>query len=157
MSTFTSTPDSSENSADRDPRPAGQRNRAEHAHLNPNDPAKEATAGTPQYGTFGKVDETEPSVPKSNDGSNDNPDEFSEFREPDNAAAEDLGMAGDFDATQQPGHVEQNQDPNQVRRAQHADTDVQRAAWSDDDPRYAGGKSKATWSDENNKEHDNND
>jgi len=157
MSAFSSSPDSSENSSAKDPRPAGQRNRAEHAHLNPNDPAKDAEAGTPNYGTFGKADETEPPIPSNNDGSNDNPDEFSEFRDPSDAASEDYGVAGDFDSTQQQGHVEQNQASGEVKNAQHADTDVQRAAWSDDDPRYAGGKAKASWSEENSKEHTDND
>ena len=76
-------------------------------------------------------------TPPGRSGANDNPDEFSEFadkrrrrhrkRHPDNP--ED-----------QPGHVEQNQDPAAVRAAQHADdNDEQREAWAKDDPRYAGG------------------
>ncbi|MEJ7663889.1 MAG: hypothetical protein WKG07_32335 [Hymenobacter sp.] len=75
---------SASDSADRDPRPAGQQDRAATAHLNPNEPATQAEAGTPAYGDFGKADETEPAVPSAgNDGSNDNPDEFSEFRKSD--------------------------------------------------------------------------
>ncbi|MEJ7662512.1 MAG: hypothetical protein WKG07_24575 [Hymenobacter sp.] len=42
------------------------------------------------------------------------------------------------DPAQQKGHVEQNQNPAAVRAAQTEDNDVQRTAWADDDPRYAG-------------------
>ena len=67
-------------------------------------------------------------------GANDNPDEFSELGSRDKDAEE-----APRDPADQPGHVEQNQDPAAVRAAQHADSDVQRAAWAADDPRYAGG------------------
>ena len=152
-------------SADRDQRPAGQQDRAATAHLNPDEPATQAEAGTPAYGNFGKADETEPAAPlASNDGSNDNPDEFSEFRKPTPppTASQNPGYQpnGEPDAPNpgpQRGHVTQNQDPESVVAAKHADTDVQRTAWSDDDPRYAGGHQHATWQEINDQEHPNND
>ncbi len=160
MSNIISAPDSSENSSAADPRPAGQRERAANAYLNPNDPAKDAEAGTPKYGDFGKPEDVDATPPKSsqNDGSNDNPDEFSEFRKSDNVETEDTTTdAQDENAVQQRGHVTQNQDPQAVRASQNADNDVQSAAWAQDDPRYAGGHARASWEGENDKEHDNND
>ncbi len=134
-------------SSDDDNLPLGQRQRAEEARLNPNDPARHAEAGTPAYGDFGHLP-TNADAPKTGrDGSNDNPDEFSELRKPEDAHDAPAHPAG------QRGHVTQNQDPSAVRDAQHANTDEQRAAWSDDDPRYAGGKQEATWQEENDKEH----
>lgn len=132
--------------------PIGQRQRAEDAYLNPNEPATQAEAGTPAYGDFGKapVAAASPAAGRGRDGSNDNPDEFSEIRDPEDAADAPANPAD------QRGHVIQNQDPTAVRAAQHADTDEQRAAWSDDDPRYAGGKQQATWQENNDKEHDKN-
>lgn len=115
-----------------------QRERAQEARLNPNDPAKEA-ASTPQYGDFGKP--TGPALtaekPEGRSGSNDNPDEFSAFRD------EDEAKASPDNLEDQPGHVMQNQDTPGVALAQasSADTDELRAAWSKDDPRYAGGGS----------------
>ncbi|QKG56294.1 hypothetical protein GKZ68_06355 [Hymenobacter sp. BRD128] len=134
---------------DNDQLPIGQRQRAEEAHLNPNESATQAEAGTPVYGDFGKpeVVAAAASAGRGRDGSNDNPDEFSEIRDPEDAAKAPVNP------TDQRGHVTQNQDPAAVRSAQHADTDAQRAAWSDDDPRYAGGKQKATWQENNDKEH----
>jgi hypothetical protein len=129
------------------PLPIGQRQRAADAHLNPNDPAKEAEAGTPAYGDFGKPQGSAEATATGRDGSNDNPDEFSDSREPEEAQQAPANPAD------QRGHVVQNQDPTAVRAAQHADTDAQRAAWSDDDPRYAGGKPEATWKENNDKEH----
>ncbi len=122
----------STDSAPQDSLPAGQQARARQAHLNPNDPAKDAEAGTPNYGDFGKptAQAAGADAPAGRSGSNDNPDEFSEIRDKDNAQAHPDNLA------EQPGHVEQNQDPQAVRAA---DTDAQRAAWSKDDPRYAGG------------------
>ena len=124
-----------------DTRPQDQQERAAKANLNPNDP----TVGTdsPNYGEFGGVPASPPTpvtyaspttTAPGRSGANDNPDEFSELqrREKDAQKAPD-------NAKDQPGHIEQNQDPAAVRAAQHADTDEQRAAWSKDDPRYAGG------------------
>lgn len=156
---------SASDSADRDQRPAGQQDRAATAHLNPDEPATQAKTGTPTYGNFGKPNETEPAAPlASNDGSNDNPDEFSEFREPaaQPAASQNPGHQpnGEPDTPSpgpQRGHVQQNQDPESVVAAKSADADVQRAAWSDDDRRYAGGKPHATWQETNDQEHPNND
>ncbi|WP_210518913.1 hypothetical protein [Hymenobacter terricola] len=125
-----------------DSRPYDQQDRAATAKLNPNDPAVEAAS--PNYGEFGGVPASGPlaathapvaaSPPPGRSGANDNPDEFSEFRN----REKDAQKAPD-NPEDQPGHVEQNQDPAAVRAAQHADTDEQRAAWSKDDPRYAGG------------------
>ncbi len=124
----------------------GQRERAATAHLNPSDPAREADAGTPAYGDFGKAAAGE--QPKAGrDGSNDNPDEFSELRKPEDAQKAPANPAD------QRGHVTQNQNPAAVNAAQGAETDEQRAAWSDDDPRYAGGHDKATWAENNDQEH----
>ncbi|MDJ0364690.1 hypothetical protein QMK33_05955 [Hymenobacter sp. H14-R3] len=137
------------NSDEDDQLPAGQQARAEDAHLNPNDPARHAEAGTPAYGEFGKPENVDAAQKPGRDGSNDNPDEFSELRDP-----EDANQAPAKPEDQR-GHVEQNQDPHGVRAAQDAEADEQRAAWADDDPRYAGGKPKATWQENNDKEHSN--
>ena len=102
------------------------------------------TTASPGYGEFGGVAASAPlaashtpqptnSTPPGRSGSNDNPDEFSEFRD-----RKEAEKAPD-NPEDQPGHVEQNQDPEAVRAAQHADSDVQRQAWAQDDPRYAGG------------------
>ena len=129
----------------------GQRERAATAHLNPNDPAHEAAAGTPVYGDFGKAEyaANQPSN-SGRDGSNDNPDEFSELRKPEDATK------APANPNEQRGHVTQNQAPGAVNAVQDAETDEQRAAWSEDDPRYAGGHAKATWQENNDQEHDKN-
>jgi hypothetical protein len=143
--------------------PIGQRQRAAEAHLNPDEPATQPEAGTPAYGNFGKPGDKEEAATTTaasasrNDGSHDNPDEFSEFNKPDqHVAAQPNGEPESASTGPQRGHVTQNQDPAAVRDAQHANTDEQRAAWSDDDPRYAGGKQEATYQENNDKEHDNN-
>jgi hypothetical protein len=149
------------NSEDNGQLPIGQRTRAEQAHPNPNEPQLQADAGTPAYGNFGKPGDAEEAkaaasttADSRNDGSHDNPDEFSEYNKPDqHVAAQPNGEPESTSTGPQRGHVTQNQDPAAVRDAQHADTDEQRAAWSDDDPRYAGGKQQATWQDNNDKEH----
>lgn len=133
---------------DDDQLPAGQQARAAQTHLNPNELAHEAEAGTPAYGDFGKP-ENVPTAKTGRDGSNDNPDEFSELRKPEDA------KKAPADPADQRGHATQNQDPGAVNDAQHANADEQRAAWSDDDPRYAGGKPHATWQENNDQEHDN--
>lgn len=121
-----------------DPRPADQQARAAAAQPNPHDPA--ADARRPNYGDFGGASDA-PATASSGapaavgrDGSNDNPDEFSELGSREQNADQAPSAPAD-----QPGHVEQNQDPAAVRAAQHADSDEQRAAWAKDDPRYAGG------------------
>ncbi|GAA3966470.1 hypothetical protein [Hymenobacter antarcticus] len=104
----------------------------------------DTNASSPTYGEFGGVAASAPlaanhtpqpanSTPPGRSGSNDNPDEFSEFRD-----RKEAEKAPD-NPEDQPGHVEQNQDPEAVRAASHADADVQRQAWAQDDPRYAGG------------------
>ena len=138
------------NSDEDDQLPPGQQIRADEARLNPNDPARHPEAGTPAYGAFGKPENVDAAHKPGRDGSNDNPDEFSEIRDPEDA------QNAPANPQDQRGHVEQNQDTAGVRAAQGAETDEQRAAWSDDDPRYAGGKPKATWQENNDKEHSNN-
>ena len=93
-------------------------------------------ARNPNYGEFGGTKAAQPAnaTPPGRSGANDNPDEFSEFKDKE----KDAQKAPD-NPEDQPGHIEQNQDPAAVRAAQHADTDVQRDAWAKDDPRYAGG------------------
>lgn len=139
------------------PLPAYQQNQADEARLNPNEPAKDAQAGTPSYGDFGKAENVTPTASASkNDGSNDNPDEFSEFRDKDAPATEDYTTdAQNANPEQQRGHTVQNEDPQGVRNVQNADRDVQEGTWADDDERYAGGHRKASWEDENEKEHSN--
>ena len=130
----------STDSSDQDFRPADQQARAQQAHLNPNDPAKDAEAGTPIYSDFGKPSEpaaADSKAPADRSGSNDNPDEFSERHD-------DKDAQGHPDKLEdQPGHVVQNQDSENVRIAETsgAENDELRAAWSKDDPRYAGGGS----------------
>lgn len=154
MSTFPNADDPIK--SDKNALPEDQQRRAEQAHPHADTAATQAEAGTPPYGNFGKPNETEPPVPSQhkNDGSNDNPDEFSEFREPGKPVTEDYGTSADAASPEhQQGHVEQNQAPDEVRAAQHEDTDYQRAAWSDDDARYAGGHREASWEESNDKEH----
>ena len=100
-----------------------------------------------------------PEQPNStNTGHNDNPDEFSFFKEDADEAKPASGTenyaleAREADPADQPGHVEQNQDPAAVRTAQlhDADNEVTREAWAKDDPRYAGGGTHNTRNDEKN-------
>ena len=104
----------------------------------------DTNASSPNYGEFGGVAASAPlaanhtpqptsSTPPGRSGSNDNPDEFSEFRD-----LKEAEKAPD-NPEDQAGYVEQNQDPEAVRAARHADADVQRQSWAQDDPRYAGG------------------
>ena len=124
-----------------DPSPAPAEKQPGHA-AQPNPTAPDTNS--PSYGEFGGVAASAPlaanyadvaatATAPGRDGSNDNPDEFSEFR-----SNEDAEKAPDK-LEDQPGHVEQNQDPEAVRAARHADADVQHQAWAQDDPRYAGG------------------
>ncbi|GAB3668819.1 hypothetical protein GCM10027594_34030 [Hymenobacter agri] len=93
--------------------------------------ASNPAAGTPGYGEFGQA----PTNAKpGRSGANDNPDEFAEFRD----REKDAQNAPD-NPQDQPGHIEQNQNPAAVREAQGQDDETQRAAWAADDPRYAGG------------------
>ncbi|GAA4384510.1 hypothetical protein [Hymenobacter koreensis] len=79
-------------------------------------------------------------APRTNDGSNDNPDEFSEFRKPGSSSTEDYSRESrQADPAQQPGHVEQNQNPEAVQAAENAPYTEQREAWAEDDPRYGSG------------------
>ena len=126
-----------------DSRPLDQQERAATANPNPNDPIIEARS--PDYGEFGGVTSSPPlaanytaqpanSTAPGRDGSNDNPDEFSEFQSREHDARQAPNNPAD-----QPGHVEQNQNPALVRATKDKEDDVQRAAWAEDDPRYAGG------------------
>jgi len=140
------------------PLPAYQQQQAQDAHLNPNEPATESNAGTPTYGDFGKPENASSSTnaPASNDGSNDNPDEFSEFRSPEDAKTYDNSTnSPNANPEQQRGHVVQNRDPQGVRNTQHTDRDVQEGSWADDDERYAGGHRQASWEENNDAEHSN--
>lgn len=139
MDTQNTTPTPHEN----DSRPQDQQDRAAAAQPNPNDPM--VNAATPNYGEFGGVNPAnavrgnnlaaQPTAQQAGrDGSNDNPDEFSEFRDRDKDAHN--APANPMD---QPGHVEQNQNPGAVRATQDEDNDEVRRAWALDDPRYAGG------------------
>lgn len=163
MSTASTTPDESR-------LPADQQKAAERAHLNPDEPQLNAEAGTPHYGDFGKSGDTK--QPQPRDGSNDNPDEFSEFRKDDdkNAGKPDQDVPGAYttnspnsNPTGQVGHVVQNRDPQAVRYAQGDTTgqnqkeeDNTRQAWAQDDERYAGGHAQASWQEQNDSEHDKN-
>jgi len=139
------------------PLPAYQQNQAADAKLNPNDPAKDAEAGTPNYGDFGRPENVNPTGSASrNDGSNDNPDEFSEFRDKDAPKTEDYSTAAEnANPEHQRGHVAQNQDPQAVRAVQNADADAQKVGWAEDDERYAGGHKQASFKENNDEEHSN--
>lgn len=139
------------------PLPAYQQKRAADANPNPNDPAKDADAGSPNYGDFGKAENVAPAGSSAqNDGSNDNPDEFSEFRKKDAPTTEDYSTdAENANPEHQRGHTVQNEDPQGVRNVQNADRDVQEGTWADDDERYAGGHRKASWEENNDAEHSN--
>ena len=117
--------------------PADQQARAQQARLNPDEPATDAEAGTPNYGDFGKPTAATAAghAPAGRSGSNDNPDEFSERHDDKDAQNHPKNLED------QPGHVVQNQDPEAVRIAEATSSDNEelRAAWSKDDPRYAGG------------------
>jgi hypothetical protein len=87
--------------------------------------------GTPQYGTFGHpADSKAPrhSQAPTKDGSNDNPDEFSELRDKPSA-----------ESSQQASPVEQNKDTAAIIAAHGGNNAEERAAYALDDPRYAGG------------------
>ncbi|MFC7670845.1 hypothetical protein ACFQT0_28250 [Hymenobacter humi] len=91
-------------------------------------PAAEPAAhdGTPHYGDFGHP--ADPTAPRhyqapTNDGSNDNPDEFSEFRGKNASATEQYCLPGAIaDPNLQRGHVEQNQHPEAIAAAEGAAT-----------------------------------
>ena len=101
--------------------------------LSPN-PANQAP-NSPNYGEFGQAPHKGPAnEAPGRSGANDNPDEFSEFSD----REQEANKAPD-NPEDQPGHIEQNQNPGAVRDAQGKDNETQRAAWADDDPRYAGG------------------
>jgi len=105
------------------------------------------TQSAPTYGQFGNPDDANQpkSAHTSNDGSNDNPDEFSEFRKKRPNLTEDYGQVSQqVDPTEQRGHVEQNQNPEAVAAAQNSDESTRRAAYASDDPRYGSGTS-STW------------
>ncbi|GAB2951630.1 hypothetical protein GCM10027048_15780 [Hymenobacter coalescens] len=104
-------------------------------------------AHTPDHTSTPQPDAAnEPTRPAaSNSGANDNPDEFSEFRKKDAPPTENYASeSNQADPAQQPGHVEQNQNPEAVAAAQNAGTDEQRAAWKADDPRYGSGPRPAS-------------
>lgn len=134
-----------------DPRSEDQARNAEEAHLNPNDPAIHASAGTPSYASFGSPEDAANataagSAAAGNDGSNDNPDEFSEFRtaaQPDseNYAPQADTAAAAGAASYNGGRDASNANPEAFKKAE----DVARAAFAEDDPRYAGGGTQSSW------------
>ena len=130
-----------------DPSPAPTENQPGRA-AQPNSAAP--NTDSPSYGEFGGVAASAPlaanyadvaatATAPGRDGSNDNPDEFSEFRDRDKDAQKAPANPAD-----QPGHVEQNQNPGIVQATQGEEDDIQRKAWALDDPRYAGGGSHNT-------------
>jgi hypothetical protein len=155
MSIFSNSEDPA--AADKGALPADQQKRANEARPQVDTAATEAGPGTPQYGDFGNPNNVTATSPApNNDGSNDNPDEFSEFRKPGEASTEDYGTTADAaNPDHQQGHVEQNQDPQAVRAVQNADADAQKVGWAKDDERYAGGHRPASWEESNEKEHSN--
>ncbi|WP_400190235.1 hypothetical protein [Hymenobacter sp. B81] len=101
-------------------------------------------ATTPNHPEHDATNQPTP-APKANDGSNDNPDEFSAFRKSNASGTEDYSPESRrADPAQQPGHVEQNQNPAAVAAAENAPYDEQRQAWAEDDPRYGSGPRPAT-------------
>lgn len=112
------------------------------AHAQPAD-EQAAHDGTPQYGDFGHpaaAGAPRHYLASTNEGSNDNPDEFSEFRGKHAAATEHYCMTEAIaDPRQQRGHIEQNQAIEAVRAAEGGTPGEQKAAYALDDPRYAGG------------------
>jgi hypothetical protein len=137
-----------------DNRPLDQQERAADAQLNSNDPA--ANASAPHYGTFGHTDDAAFAASQGGgrSGANDNPDEFSEFRDREKEAQNAPSRPED-----QPGHIEQNQAPEVVREAQAegADNEELRKAWAADDPRYAGGGTHSTRDEDADAKYPNND
>lgn len=155
MSIFSNSDDPA--AADKGALPAEQQKRADEARPQVDTAATAAEAGTPQYGEFGNPNnvENQGGSPR-NDGSNDNPDEFSEFRDKDASATEDYSTdAQNANPEQQRGHVAQNQDPQAVRAVQNADADAQKVGWAEDDERYAGGHKQASFKENNDEEHSN--
>ena len=101
----------------------------------PPNSSNQPAAGSPNYGEFGHAARQAPTnEAPGRSGANDNPDEFAEFDDREQEAQNAPDNPED-----QPGHVEQNQDPAAVRAAQGKDDETQRTAWAADDPRYAGG------------------
>ena len=106
-------------------------------------PTAEAHRGTLGYGEFGHP--TDPNASRrytapTNDGSNDNPDEFSAFRGRHAATTEHYCVTDAIaDPALQRGHVAQNQHPEAIIAAEGGSAAEERAAYALDDPRYAGG------------------
>ncbi|WP_375419484.1 hypothetical protein [uncultured Hymenobacter sp.] len=132
-----------------DPRPEGQAENAAEAQPNPHDPAVHAHA--PSYGSFGHLEDAANAAAAGettrgqNDGSNDNPDEFSEFR-----TAAQPGTQGYKSqtttatsagaASYNGGRDASNAHPEAFEKAE----DVARAAFAEDDPRYGSG-TESSW------------
>ena len=99
------------------------------------DSDNQPASDSPSYGEFGHAAHAAATAAApGRSGANDNPDEFSELGDREKEAAKAPDNPED-----QPGHIEQNQNPAAIRDTQGKDDDTQRAAWADDDPRYAGG------------------
>ena len=140
-----------------EPRPETPARNAAEAQPNPNDAAVDASAGTPHYAAFGSPEDATNAANLAaasgapapahagNDGSNDNPDEFSEFRTADQPATE--GYSAQAENAQQAGAAsynggrdQSNAQPEAFEKAE----DVARAAFAADDPRYGSGK-QSSW------------
>ena len=94
--------------------------------------ADSAHAGTPHYGTFGDP-ATVPATPEHHP----NRQYVGGYMDPEGTHG---GCeTGPYDPAQQRGHADQNQATDAVLAAQGKDEDVERAAFAEDDPRYAGG------------------
>ncbi|MFD2720517.1 hypothetical protein ACFST9_17485 [Hymenobacter monticola] len=148
--------------SENDFRPEDQKERAATARPNPHDPA--VNAASPNYGEFGGVPAAGPTAANyttptnssapGRSGANDNPDEFSEFRDREKDAQNAPDRAED-----QPGHVVQNQAPGLVAAVQATSEDNEelRKAWAIDDPRYAGGGTHNTREEDADANYPNND
>ncbi|MBO3272194.1 hypothetical protein [Hymenobacter defluvii] len=104
-------------------------------------PDHAADHGTPHYGTFGTPEDAAESTycAEPTDGSNDNPDEFSELRGPQLRTEQYCMPGAQSDPARQRGHVEMNQNVAAVQAAQDGTPAEQKAAYALDDPRMAGG------------------
>lgn len=132
-----------------DPRPEDQIRNAEKAQPNSHDPSVHASA--PNYGSFGHPDDaanaaaTGDTASAQNDGSNDNPDEFSEFHTA--AKPGTQGYAPQASNATQAGAATYNggrDTSNAHPAAFEKSEDVAREAFAEDDPRYGSG-SQSSW------------
>lgn len=94
--------------------------------------------GTPYYGDFGHP--ADPAAPPTDTDANNSFNEHGRLDAHETRQAElDNLTPIPLDPAQQVGHVDQNQDTAAVAAAQGSDEEQMRAAYTRDDPRYAGG------------------